>query len=100
VQGINGPWRLMDGSWITVPKDSLASLNGHWIIENEGVAPDLAVSSRPEEVIIRSGDGQLEAGVAAALMQLKRTPPHNLKAPKPLPAYPPEGNVPGANFKR
>jgi len=33
------------------------------------------------------------------LMQLKRTPPPYLKAPKPLPAYPPEGNVPGANFK-
>jgi tricorn protease len=100
VQGINGPWRLMDGSFITIPKDSLASLNGHWIIENEGVAPDLAVPSRTEEIINRSGDAQLEAGVAAALIQLKRTLRPKLKAPPPLPAYPPEGNVPGANFKR
>ncbi len=33
VQGINGPWRLMDGSSITIPKDSLASLDGHWVLE-------------------------------------------------------------------
>jgi tricorn protease len=100
VQGINGPWRLMDGSWITIPKDSLAALDGHWIIENAGVTPDLVVSSRILENINRTGDAQLEAGVAAVLMQLKRTPTHNLKAPSPLPAYPPQGNVPGANFNR
>ncbi|WP_263382180.1 S41 family peptidase [Granulicella arctica] len=101
VQGINGPWRLMDGSFITIPKDALASLDGRWIIENEGVSPDLVVPSRPEEVINRSGrDAQLEAGVAAALIQIRRKRVHNIKAPAALPAYPPEGNVSGATFRR
>ncbi len=97
VQGINGPWRLMDGSFITIPKDSLASTDGHWLIENEGVAPDLAVTTRPDEAVTHN-DAQLQAGVAAALSQIGRIPPHPLKAPAPLPAYPPAGNVPGASF--
>ncbi len=97
VQGINGPWRLMDGSYITIPKDSLAALSGKWIIENEGVTPDLAVFARPEEAVTHT-DAQLRAATRWAIAQIKRTPPHPLKAPSPLPAYPPAGNVPGASF--
>jgi tricorn protease len=99
VQGINGPWRLMDGSFIAIPKDSLASNDAHWIIENEGVAPDIAVASKPGDAIL-GADAQLSAAVQAALGQLAHTPPHILKAPAPLPAYPPGGNVPGASFSR
>ena len=97
VQGINGPWRLMDGSSIWIPKDSLSSLDGHWVIENEGVAPDARVPSAIEEVLSH-GDVQLNAAVQSALAQLRREAPPALKAPHPLPAYPVGGNVPGASF--
>ena len=97
VQGINGPWGLMDGSYLTIPKDSLADTDGHWVIENEGVSPDVAVESAPDEAET-GGDAQLAASVAAALAQLKLHPKPQLVAPSPLPAYPVAGEVPGAKF--
>lgn len=97
VQGLNGPWRLMDGSFVTIPKDSLASTDGHWVIENEGVAPDVAVDDAPDEV--QTGrDAPLESAVAAGLEQIRRHPVVPLVAPAPVPAYPAAGNVPGARF--
>ena len=97
VQGINGPWKLMDGSFITIPKDSLASLDAHWVIENEGVAPDVPVEPPPDEAVTHD-DSQLKVAVKTALEQLGRNPLPMLKAPDALPAYPPGGNVPGASF--
>lgn len=97
VQGLNGPWRLMDGSFLTIPKDSLADTHGHWVIENEGVAPDIAIEDAPNEMQTGS-DAQLNAAVAAGLAQLKLHPMAPLTAPPPLPAYPAAGNVPGARF--
>lgn len=97
VQGIKGPWPLMDGTRITIPKDSLASPDGHWLIENAGVEPDIPVAREPDEQV-RGSDRQLEAAVQAVLQQLKDHPPAPLRAPAPLPAYPPAGDVPGARF--
>ncbi len=98
VQGINGPWRLMDGSSITIPKDSLASLDGHWVIENEGVTPDVAVEPPPEEAVTHH-DVELEVAVKTALKQLSQHPTQVPKVPASLPAYPPGGGVPGAHFR-
>jgi tricorn protease len=98
VQGINGPWRLMDGSFILIPKDALAK-DGHWVIENEGVSPDISISSRPDEAITQN-DAQLKGAVTEALAELRRKPAIPMKKPQPLPAYPPGGVVPGANFCR
>ncbi len=95
VQGINGPWRLMDGSFITIPKDSLASLDAHWIIENEGVKPDLTAATLPGESLT-GGDAELNAAIKVALDQLRKTGSPVLRAPAPMPAYPPAGVVPGA----
>jgi tricorn protease len=99
VQGINGPWKLMDGSFITIPKDSLASVDGHWIIENEGVAPDITVDPSPDEAVTHT-DSELNTAVRTALDQLKKQPSFQRTAPAPLPAYPPGGNVPGAHFDK
>lgn len=97
VQGLNGPWRLMDGSFVTIPKDSLADTSGHWVIENEGVTPDVSIEDAPDEA--QTGrDAQLTSAVAAGLAQLKLHPVTPLAAPPPLPAYPAAGNVPGARF--
>ena len=97
VQGINRPWSLMDGTAITIPKDSLAESSGHWIIENTGVTPDVTVDDRPDEGVTGE-DTQLETAVKVALDRLTTHPPANAVPPPELPAYPAAGNVPGASF--
>ncbi len=97
VQGINQPWPLMDGTALTIPKDSLADPSGHWIIENSGVAPDIVVDDRPDEAVT-GNDAQLETAVAVALDRLATHPPDRPLAAPELPAYPPGGEVPGASF--
>ena len=49
VQGINGAWRLMDGTGVYIPKDSLAERDGRWVIENVGTPPDIAVDTSPAD---------------------------------------------------
>ena len=94
VQGINGPWGLMDGTAIYIPKDSLADRDGHWLIENEGVAPDIAVDTNPADP--PDVDPQLDAAIRAGLTELDRHPASPVPAPAWLPAYPHPGAVPGA----
>ncbi len=97
VQGINAPWRLMDGTGITIPKDSLADLDGHWVIENAGTEPDVTIDDRPDEAVT-GGDAQLDGAVRVAMRRLDHTPIVPTRAPPALPAYPPAGDVPGASF--
>ncbi len=97
VQGINAPWPLMNGTGITIPKDSLADLDRHWIIENEGTAPDITIDDRPDDVI-PGVDTQLDGAVRVALDRLAHVPVIRPGAPAPLPAYPAAGNIPGAWF--
>jgi tricorn protease len=97
VQGIKKPWMLMDGTGITIPKDSLASVDGHWLIENEGVAPDVASENAPDALLAKH-DSQLDAAVETLLRMLRKRLPVVPVAPSALPAYPPGGEVPGAQF--
>lgn len=96
VQGIKGFMPLMDGTRITIPKDSLASTSGHWLIENEGVSPDIEIVPSVKDFDPES-DRHLETAVAELL---KRAAPAGLTAPAPLPAYPQGGDVPPAAFGR
>ena len=97
VQGIKGPWPLMNGLALTIPKDSLASSDGHWLIENEGVSPNIAVDPSPDEAVTER-DRLLETTVMAVLYQIAHLPEPTPRSPPPLPAYPPGGDVPGATF--
>ena len=98
VQGIRGPWPLMDGTFITIPKDSLASPDGRWLIENVGVAPDLVVTADPNAAA--GVDRQLEATVSLVLKTLAARPAPPPHVPAPLPAYPAGGQAPPATFGR
>jgi C-terminal processing protease CtpA/Prc len=89
----------MDGSSITIPKDSLASLDAHWIIENEGVTPDISVEPPPGEAITHR-DLELEVAIKVALEQCDQYPMLVPHAPAETPAYPPGGDVPGAAFTK
>ncbi|MGD0189234.1 MAG: PDZ domain-containing protein [Rhizomicrobium sp.] len=97
VRGIRGNWSLLDGGYITVPEDALYGLQSEWVIENHGVDPDMQVETDPGQ-LAAGHDAQLEAAVNYLLKQLQIHPQGLPPAPKPLPAYPPNGNVPGPSL--
>ncbi|HEY3637140.1 MAG TPA: S41 family peptidase [Rhizomicrobium sp.] len=97
VRGIRGDWTLLDGGYITVPEDSLYGLQSEWVIENHGVDPDINVDTDPGQMMA-DHDAQLEAGVNYLMAKLKQHPVGLPKPPAPLPAYPPQGQVPGPSL--
>jgi tricorn protease len=94
VRGIRGEWRLLDGGYITIPEDSLYGLDSQWVMENEGVKPDVDVEDLPGD-LLADKDVQLETAVTYLLDQLKNRPAGTPPLPPPpelLPAYPPPGH--------
>ncbi len=85
--GIGGYPPLMDGGSVTAPRWAIGGLNGHWQVENHGIAPDMEAWQDPK--LVREGhDPQLEAAVAEAMRLLKAHPlPHY--APPPYPNHHP-----------
>ena len=74
---------LIDGGGVDAPNLAFFDTDGHWGIENAGVAPDIEVEMDPKAW--REGrDPQLEKAVAVILDELKQHP-----APKPtVPPFP------------
>jgi len=66
VRGIKAPWLLMDGTFVTVPKDALQDVQGKSIIENRGAEPDILVQDSPAD-IAAGRDPQLETAVQTVL---------------------------------
>ncbi|WP_010215411.1 S41 family peptidase [Sphingomonas sp. PAMC 26621] len=66
VRGIKGPWLLIDGTYITVPKDSLLTEAGAKIIENRGAEPDIVVDDSPADRIA-GRDRHLEQAVVTVM---------------------------------
>jgi tricorn protease len=74
---------LMDGGTITAPNIAGWTPQDGWVIENEGVPPDIEVEDSPQ-AMIAGRDPQLERAIELAMEALKKTP-----APEPpRPAYP------------
>jgi tricorn protease len=81
--GIGGTPNLLDGGSVTAPSFAIFSKEGQWIIENEGVPPDVEVEMTPK--LVNAGkDPQLERAVQLVLEQIGKGP---YKA-TPRPAYP------------
>ena len=78
--GILGYPVLMDGGTITAPNLAIWTPEGGWVVENEGVPPDVEVEQTPAEVIA-GHDPQLERAIKAALDELKKTPATTPKRP-------------------
>ena len=81
--GILGFPVLMDGGAITAPDLAIWDAEKGWVVENEGVPPDVLVEQTPADVIA-GRDPQLERAIAIVLDELKKNPP---LVPK-RPAYP------------
>lgn len=77
--GILGFPTLMDGGFITAPNLAIWTEKG-WIVENEGVAPDIEVEQLPK-ALAAGQDPQLEKAIELVKAELKKNPPEKLKRP-------------------
>lgn len=71
--GISGYPPLIDGGRVTSPNFGVFDLNGNYIIENEGVEPDLFVEQLPK-ALLEGKDPQLEATVELLMEEMKHYP--------------------------
>ena len=71
---------LMDGSQMTSPNVAIWA-DGRWVVENEGVPPDVEVEQWPAEVIAGK-DPQLEKAIEIVLSELAKHPPQRPQRPK------------------
>jgi tricorn protease len=76
--GMTGVPLLTDGGHVTVPTFSIYDKDGSWIIENTGVAPDIAVPDDPA-LLAKGQDPQLQRAIAEMLSALQT---HPVLAPK------------------
>jgi tricorn protease len=79
--GVLGFPTLMDGGTITAPNLAIWTPEDGWVVENEGVPPDIEVEQTPKEVIA-GRDPQLERAIAVAMEELKKMPPQTPKRPR------------------
>jgi tricorn protease len=77
--GVLGFPVLMDGGYVTAPNLAIWTEEG-WIIENEGVAPDIEVEQTPAEVLA-GRDPQLEKAIEIVMEQLRAHPPRKPERP-------------------
>lgn len=93
--GLVGIWDtppLIDGGAMLAPRGGFFDLSGKWAVENEGVAPDIAVDMLPKDVAA-GRDPQLERAVEEALRLLKEKP----VVLKPEPPAPIRSRRPGGS---
>ena len=82
--GILGFPVLMDGGRVTAPDLAIFTDKG-WIVENEGVAPDIEVEQDPA-AMAAGADPQLDKAIEVVLQALEKSPPPARPAPAPAAA--------------
>ncbi|MBM3293870.1 MAG: peptidase S41 [Candidatus Aminicenantes bacterium] len=70
---------LMDGGGVTAPNLAIWTEDG-FIVENEGVPPDIEVEQTPAEVAA-GRDPQLERAIAWVMDELEKNPPRKVRRP-------------------
>ena len=64
---------LIDGGGLSAPDYRIYDPDGNWIVENEGVEPDITVDLDPAEMF-RGHDAQLMKGIEFLLKKIKEDP--------------------------
>lgn len=77
--GVLGFPVLMDGGVVTAPNLAIWTEDG-WVVENEGVAPDIEVEITPADMLV-GRDPQLEKAIEVVMDMLKKNPPRKLQRP-------------------
>ncbi|MBN1540622.1 PD40 domain-containing protein [candidate division KSB1 bacterium] len=80
--GLSGNPALMDGGSFSIPTFRFLGTDGVWEVENEGVAPDIQVIDRPEE-IAAGRDPSIQKAVEILLQELKEQTTGKISAPPP-----------------
>ncbi len=80
--GISGNARLVDGGYVSVPRFGIFDRDEGWIIEGEGVSPDIEVVDRPEQ-LAKGIDPCVEKAVEVLLQELKDKPVKKVVVPQP-----------------
>jgi tricorn protease len=80
--GLSGNPSFVDGGRVEVPTFRIYDERGQWIIENEGVSPDIEVMDLPE-ARIAGGDPSLEKAVEVLMESLRKKPAAEPPIPKP-----------------
>lgn len=70
---------LMDGGSVTAPNLAIWTEDG-WVVENEGVPPDIEVEISPADMLA-GRDPQLDKAIEVVMDLLKKNPPPQLKRP-------------------
>ncbi len=78
----NAMFNLADGGYAWVAEFGMYDLQRRWIVENEGVAPDIELDRLPAD-IVAGRDLQLDRAVAEVLKQIEASRP---AFPKPPPS--------------
>lgn len=82
--GITGSAPLIDGGFLSAPEFGIYDQRtGEWMIENNGIAPDVEIDMSPLDIAM-GRDPQLEKAVNVLLDQLKKNP----KKPNKVPDFP------------
>lgn len=79
--GISGYPSLLDGGRITSPNFGIYDTKGKWIIENEGVAPDIFVEQTPKD-LLEGKDPQLDRTIKLLQEEMKNYKYPNVAKPK------------------
>jgi tricorn protease len=77
---------FVDGGYMIAPRGGFFAADGHWAVENQGVAPDVDVENWPKDVIA-GHDPQLEKAVEVAMQQLKEHPVNRMMHEPPPPTW-------------
>ncbi len=78
--GLSGNPSLADGGTIAAATFRILSTDNKWVVENEGVAPDIEVLDRPE-LLAAGADPSIERAVTELLKTLDANPKTPVKAP-------------------
>lgn len=78
--GISGNAGLVDGGSLSVPRFGIYDENGQWIVEGEGVSPDIEVVDRPEK-LAKGEDPCIERAVEELLKELNAHPVKKVTPP-------------------
>ena len=78
--GISGAPALVDGGVLIPPTFRIMDTDGNWVVENEGVSPDIEVIDRPE-LIYKGQDPSIERAVQELMKDLQENPRKSIKAP-------------------
>jgi tricorn protease len=71
--GVSMSIPLIDGGGLTAPDYRIYDPEGNWVVENEGVTPDIIVDLKAKEVA-EGYDAQLMKGVEVLLQKIREEP--------------------------